>query len=71
MKILQRKKIKSVALSPGDTLALYVGDELITTQTANREMDIDEIAVFNLDEKDIPGIRDGIGGAFLSSKKVK
>ena len=73
MKIIDRAKINNLYVVPGDSLQLRVrdlGGELKTVleSTIDREMTIDEVASFYVEQDDGFG-KTGIGGAFLEKKE--
>lgn len=55
-------------LMSGDTLALKINEEEVIKSKIGRQLTVDEVVVFNVEEGDFKGAKDGIGGAFLSSK---
>ena len=72
MKIIDRAKINNLYVVPGDSLQLRVrdlGGELKTVleSTIDREMTIDEVASFYVEQDDGFG-KTGIGGVFLEKK---
>ena len=67
MEILQKQKVTPRNVEPGDTVALFYGEQEMMRREIGRTMTIDEIVIFNLDSGDIEGVKDGIGGAFLES----
>lgn len=68
MKVLKREPIDSTHLMPGDTLILKMNEDILLETNIGRQLTVDEVVVFNVEEGDFKGAKDGIGGAFLSSK---
>ena len=64
--VLERKRISPIFTYPGDTIILSHNDDKLLTKDIDKEMTIDEVAIFEF--KDEFGMEDGIGGAFGKHK---
>ena len=77
MKERVREEITPINIKPGDTISLrykeYIGmkelDIEILKENISRKMVVDEAVIFDVEEGDFDGATDGIGGAFLVTKK--
>lgn len=69
MKIRKREKIPEIILQPSDVFYLaYKGTDVMCDKI-NRTIVVDEVVIFDVEEGDFEGVRDGIGGVFLSIKE--
>ena len=71
MKERFREKIAPISLGPGDTISLMDGKTELLREGISRKMVVDEVVIFDVEEGDFDGATDGIGGAFLVTKRKK
>ena len=69
MKERVREEIAPLNLMPGNTIELSHNKTVVLREVIGRTMVIDTVVVFDIEEGDFDGATDGIGGAFLVTKK--
>lgn len=72
MKILKKKKIPVIHIMAGDSIVLLDDKTEVMREEIVRDMDLDQAVIFDVEPGDFgPDVKDGIGGAFLTTKDKK